>query len=218
MTHAAFSLIIFDLDGVLVASDACHARAYDELWAQLGIAGPPYREIAGRRTRDVVAEQCARAGVRADLEASVRFKQERARACLASEPIVFDDTPAALARFAKAARLAVGTGASQETAELLLSRVGMRGDFELVVSAEDVPRGKPAPDVYERVLARAGVAAARALVVEDSAAGVAAALAAGAHVALVRTHASVTLPEGDPRVLGAFEDLGALADALGLAQ
>ncbi len=217
-TTPQFTLVIFDLDGVLVASDECHARAYGELWAKLGIAGPPYREIAGRRTRDVVAEVSVRAGVRGDVEAWTRFKQERARHHLMTAPVVFPDAPAALARFAKAARLAVGTGASRETAELLLARLGARDAFEIVLAAEDVPRGKPAPDVYERVLARARVAPERALVVEDGAAGVAAALAAGAHVALVRHEDARALPEGQPRALGWFADLAALADALGLPQ
>jgi HAD superfamily hydrolase (TIGR01509 family) len=221
-----FALVIFDLDGVLVASDACHARAYAETWERLGVRGaPPYPQLAGRRTRDVVAEQLARAGVGGDLEASVRFKQERARHHLATAPVVFADTPAAIARFAKAARLAVGTGASRETAELLLARTGARAAFETVVAAEDVTRGKPAPDVYATVLARCAVAPERALVVEDSAAGVAAALAAGAHVAVVRAkdESGGAEPIGShpigsrPRLIGAYADLAALADALGLA-
>ncbi|MFI5321309.1 MAG: HAD family hydrolase [Myxococcota bacterium] len=216
-----FALVIFDLDGVLVASDACHALAYDETWQRLGVRGaPPYRELAGRRTRDVVAEQLARSGVGGDVEASVRFKQERARHHLATaESVVFADTRAALARFAGAARLAVGTGASRETAELLLARTGARAAFETVVAAEDVARGKPAPDVYAAVIARCAVAPEAALVVEDSASGVAAALAAGAHVALVRGKESpaAQLPR-ERRALGAFADLAALADALGLAQ
>lgn len=214
-----FALVIFDLDGVLVGSDTCHARAYEETWQRLGVLGaPPYPQLAGRRTRDVVAEQLARTGLGGDLDASVRFKQERARHHLVTAPVVFDDTPAALVRFASAARLAVGTGASRETAELLLARTGARAAFETVVAAEDVTRGKPAPDVYAAVLARCAVAPERALVVEDSASGVTAALAAGAHVALVRgkPDAAAGLPR-DPRVLGAYADLLALADALGLA-
>ncbi len=215
-----FALVIFDLDGVLVGSDACHARAYEETWQRLGVLGAPaYPQLAGRRTRDVIAEQLARSGTGGDVEASVRFKQERARHHLATAPVVFDDTPAAVARFARAARLAVGTGASRETAELLLGRTGERARFETVVAAEDVARGKPSPDVYAAVLARCAVAAERALVIEDSASGVAAALAAGTHVALVRAkaNAAATLPR-DPRVIGAFADLSALADALGLAR
>jgi HAD superfamily hydrolase (TIGR01509 family) len=213
-----FALVIFDLDGVLVGSDACHALAYEETWAKLGVrCAPPYPQLAGRRTRDVVAEQLARSGVGGDLEAGVRFKQERARHHLATAPVVFDDAPEAVARFARAARLAVGTGASRETAELLLARVGARDAFETVVAAEDVTRGKPAPDVYAAVLARCAVAPEQALVVEDSASGVAAALAAGASVALVRgkADAAAQLPQG-ARCLGAFADLAALADALGL--
>ena len=225
-----FDLVIFDLDGVLVASDACHARAYEETWQRLGVRGAPaYAQLAGRRTRDVIAEQLARSGVGGDLAAAVRFKQERARHHIATASIVFEDTPAALARFAKAARLALGTGASRETAELLLARIGARAAFETLVAAEDVTRGKPAPDVYAAVLARCAVAPERALVVEDSAAGVSAALAAGAHVALVRAKPHARAPQlsqsgsepdwgrPGPRVLGSFADLTALADALGLA-
>ena len=212
-----FALVVFDLDGVLVASDACHARAYEELWAKLGVAGAPaYRELAGRATRDVVGEQVARLRVAADLDAAVRFKQERARDLLAAAPIVFADTSAALARFARAARLAIGTGASRETAELLLARLGARERFEVVVTAEDVALGKPAPDVYARVIARCGAPAERTLVVEDSAAGVQAALAAGAHVALVRNAAAASALPRAARVRGAFADLAALADALEL--
>ncbi len=212
-----FALVVFDLDGVLVASDACHARAYEELWEKLGVAGAPaYPELAGRSTRDVVAEQIARARVAADLDAAVRFKQERARDLLAAAPVVFSDTGASLARFARAARLAIGTGASRETAELLLARVGGRERFEMVVAAEDVALGKPAPDVYALVISRCGALPERTLVVEDSAAGVQAALAAGAHVALVRNAAPASGFPRDARVRGAFADLAALADALGL--
>ncbi len=212
-----FALVVFDLDGVLVASDACHARAYEELWEKLGVAGaPPYPELAGRRTRDVVAEQLARSGIAGDLDAGVGFKQERARQHLTTAPVVFADVAAALVRFARAARLAIGTGASRETAELLLARLGSRERFEVVVAAEDIARGKPAPDVYARVFELCGVAAERALVVEDSVAGVRAALAAGAHVALVRSAPPTRELPQDARMRGAYADLAALADALGL--
>jgi len=210
-----FALIVFDLDGVLVASDACHARAYAELWERLGVWGAPdYSALAGRRTRDVVREQLERTGAAGDLEASVRFKQQRARHHLATADVAFPDAPAALARFAKAARLAIGTGASRETAELLIARLGSRAAFECVVAAEEVARGKPAPDVYAAVLTRCGVAAERALVVEDSAAGVEAALAAGARVALVRAKPDVARSEA-ARIFASCADLIALADLLG---
>ena len=219
MTSPAFPylLVIFDLDGVLVDSDACHSIAYEETWARLAVRGAPtYAELAGRRTRDVIEEQIARQGIRAELDASVRFKQDRARHHLETALILFPDVPQALPRFARVARLAVGTGASRETARIMLQRLGALARFEAMVAAEDVAFGKPAPDVYLRVLELCGVAAAQTLIVEDSNAGATAALRAGADLALVRS--GKLAPEGEPRphIVGAFADLTALADALGL--
>jgi beta-phosphoglucomutase-like phosphatase (HAD superfamily) len=51
-----------------------------------------------------------------------------------------------------------------------------------VFSFQDVPRPKPAPDLYVAAAAACGVETAHCLVVEDSATGVAAGLAAGCHV------------------------------------
>ena len=60
-----FDLVIFDLDGVLVASGPCHARAYGELWARLGVEVPPDDAIAGQRMAEVVARICAPAALAA---------------------------------------------------------------------------------------------------------------------------------------------------------
>ena len=59
---------------------------------------------------------------------------------------------------------------------------GLKALFPVVVSSQDVPRGKPAPDVFLRAAERLGVAPEGCVVIEDAAAGVAAARAAGMRV------------------------------------
>jgi len=197
------------MDGVLVDTGPCHARAFGELWSRLGIQGPSYDQIAGRRTRDVVQEFAAPlAPSPAELRTWTLWKQERARELLGSEPIHFADSDEALRSFARTGlSLALGSGASRETVEIVLRRFGWRELFSPVVSAEDVARGKPAPDVYRLLLERSRVDPSEALVVEDSAAGIEAGLACGARVVSVRTG----LRSAHPCFAGSCADLAELA-------
>lgn len=79
---------------------------------------------------------------------------------------------------------AIVTSASARLASLLLSRAGLRPP-PIVISSDDVRRNKPAPDGYREALRRLGVTPSRALVVEDSAPGIAAGVAAGCDVLAV---------------------------------
>ena len=63
----------------------------------------------------------------------------------------------------------------------LIEHLGLAGIFDAVASARDQVRPKPAPDIVELCLARAGVAAARAVYVGDSETDRIAAEAAGTH-------------------------------------
>jgi HAD superfamily hydrolase (TIGR01509 family) len=203
-------LIVFDLDGVLADTARCHARAWAQLFAEWGRPAPEYAAIAGRRTVDVIVE--AGAVPPGAVAGWVARKQELARRLLATDEVLFPDTRAALRAMARRGlRLAVGTGASRATAETVLSRLAGGVAFEAVVTADDVARGKPDPEVYDRVLALTAVKPERALVVEDSPAGVEAGLAAGARVASVRS----PVRAAHPRFVGGFEDLAALAAWLG---
>jgi beta-phosphoglucomutase len=211
----AFDLIVFDLDGVLVDTTACHRRAYNDLWRLAGCAGPAYEVIAGRRTLDVVADVTAPLSPSAaQVREWVAFKQGRARHYLAEIDIAYPDTRPCLAALTTTRmRRALATGASHETAEIVLARLSAREGWAAVVTADDVSVGKPSPEVYLVVMAITACPPHRTLVVEDSGAGLAAAAASGAHVASVRSG----LPAASPRFFGAFDNLGAMLAALGVA-
>jgi len=205
-------LVIFDLDGVLVDTSDKHARAFEETWSRVGVEGPPYAAVAGQPTTEVVARVCAPLGLSEDAIADlVRFKQSRARELVAAGDVAFPDVAATLDRLAPRVKLAIGTGASRAGTVAVLPQLGGEARFEAVVTADDVTKGKPAPEVYGTVLERCGIPSARALVVEDSASGVAAALEAGTLVVVVRARVDVQAR----RCLGFFPDLRVLADALG---
>ena len=183
-----FAWVVFDLDGVLVDTSPCHSRAYTDLWAEIGLEGPAYADIAGQKTVEVVAQVAADlTPTEAQLRLWTAFKQKRARCYIASEDIAFADTlPALRALRATGMTLALGTGASRLTTEAVLTRLELADFFAVIATAEDAVRGKPAPDVYDFLLRRLNADSDRALVVEDSSSGLTAALAAGAYAASVR--------------------------------
>jgi HAD superfamily hydrolase (TIGR01509 family) len=205
-------LVVFDMDGVLTDSTPSHARAYQDLWTELGITGPAYEDISGWRTAEaVLAHTRQLRPTAAQLAQWTRFKQVRARAYLEEAPTVFPDVTPTLERLRRRGlRFAVGTGASRETANALLGRAGLLRWFTAIVTADDVARGKPAPDTFQAAVSAAGATAGRSLVIEDSTAGLVAGAAAGTRTASVRSGVRID----SPAFLGAFPDLETLGAVL----
>jgi sugar-phosphatase len=83
-----------------------------------------------------------------------------------------------------AQRFAIVTSCPRRLADALIERAGLRRP-PVVVTADDVRRGKPAPDCYLAAAARLGVVPERCLVIEDSPHGAAAGTAAGMNVVTV---------------------------------
>ena len=208
MTRARFTLIVFDMDGVLTDSSAGHARAFAELWSEIGVNNPPaYTDIMGRPTEPVIREFTRPLNPEeADIHRWVTFKQERARQYLGAMEIFPDALPSVSALANEGFRLALGTGASRRTTLQLLSHAGLDRFFPVVVTGDDVGQGKPAPETFSLAIERAGGEPDSSLVIEDSVAGLAAGLAAGAWAASVRTGERAE----HARFVGAFPDLAAL--------
>ena len=198
--------MVFDLDGVLVDTSEVHAQAYAEVWRRAGLVGPSYADIAGRRTEEVVREVLADS-TEQERAIWVEFKQTRARQLLETAPVRFAGALRVLSELAATnVPLGLATGASRLNVELLLARQGLARFFKSVVTADEVTRGKPHPMPFEQVTRELGVAVEQTLVVEDSGAGMRAAVAAGAAVVCVHTGLAIT----HPRFCGSFGTLDAV--------
>jgi HAD superfamily hydrolase (TIGR01509 family) len=93
--------------------------------------------------------------------------------------------PEVLATLKGRVRQALVTGSPRDQLLLVHRSTGLLPLFDCVVTSEDAPRPKPAPDLYLKALERLGLPPGRCLAVEDSARGVAAAGAAGIRCVLV---------------------------------
>lgn len=98
---------------------------------------------------------------------------------------VIPGAPEVVRELAARYRLGVASSSPRELIEYALELARLKECFQAIVSSDEVPVGKPAPDVYLEVCARLGSEPGRAAAVEDSANGIYAAAAAGLAVIAV---------------------------------
>lgn len=175
--------VISDLDGTLVDTAAANEAAYAEAFDRVGLAfdDEGYRAAFGLRFDEMV-RRIAPLATLEDVAAVRSAKAERYPAHF--ELLRPNEALIALLETMRGSGLgvALATTAARVNVHAVLTALGLDGLFDIVVTGEDVQRGKPAPDCYLRAAELLGRAPSDCLAVEDSAVGVAAALAAGCRV------------------------------------
>jgi HAD superfamily hydrolase (TIGR01509 family) len=110
---------------------------------------------------------------------------ERMVARYGEAPPLIPGSVDAVRRIAARWPVAIASSSNPELIELVVRAAGLGDVFEIAVSSQEVPRGKPAPDVYLEAARRLGVEPTRCGAVEDSHNGIRAAKAAGMFVVAV---------------------------------
>ena len=175
-----FELLILDCDGVLVDSERITNRVFAQMLKQLGVSvtlEDMFEHFVGREMSqclDLVAELSGRP-VPDEFESNYRV---RTRAALLSELTAVPGIEAALDVIELP--YCVASNGSQEKMRMTLGITGLLSRFEgKLVSATEVLRGKPAPDVFLHAAKKYGASPSACAVVEDTPTGVTAAVAAG---------------------------------------
>ena len=171
--------LLFDFNGTLSDDEGIQCAIFRELFAQQGrpLSEQEYFDVLAGRSDPEIVERWLGAGhpATADvLDRRVQLFRERAGDGSTVPPHVRESVLRAAGR----SRLAVVSGAVRSEVDMVL-RAADIDVFELIVSAEDVTRGKPDPEGYLLALRRLRLQAADAVAIEDSPPGIAAAKAAG---------------------------------------
>ena len=173
--------VIFDLDGVLVDSetiwDAARRALVDEhggTWADgatramMGMSSLEWSQYL----HDTLGVPLSPSDISADVVARVDASYQQ-------DLPLLPDAREAVQVLAESWPLGLASSSNRAIIERFLDASGLRASFTVSVSSEEVERGKPAPDVYLEAARQLGVDPRRCVAVEDSTAGIRAAVAAG---------------------------------------
>ncbi len=209
-----YRAVIFDLDGVLVDSEPIHFEALNEILSQEGITltEEENQEFLALPANEVWGRLAGRYALRGQVEEYLqRYEKEVMHAFqkpLKSPPFLPDLLHTLQS---KGIALAVASSSRREWIEKILTTLNLREYFAVIVSSDDVQRGKPDPEVYLSAAQRLGIHPQECLAVEDAPNGVLSAKRAGMDVAVVQAFS----PHSGP-IRQADFTVGSLLDILAL--
>jgi len=213
-----FDAVLFDCDGVLVDSESLTCQVLRDMLEERGwrmTLAQCMAQFVGktvREERELIAQRTGQPWSEDWLQDFYRRRNDALRDTVQAVPGAHQAVQAASAHTGGC--IACASGADRFKVEMMLQRVGLLPFFGTrIFSGHELPRSKPAPDVYLAAAAALGVASARCLVIEDTATGVQAGLSAGATV-WGYDPAGLSAPFDGLAVARVFRSMNALATAL----
>jgi HAD superfamily hydrolase (TIGR01509 family) len=206
-------VVIFDLDGVLADSEPWWNEIDAKLLAEHGTTyrGQYHRNVLGVSYRIACEFYKKKFGLSASVEELMQRRGEIATEYFANRIGLFPAVKPVLQELRQMnLRLAVATSSVSASARPFLARHKLTDFFDVVVTGEEVERGKPAPDIYLRAAEKLGVPADGCLVIEDALSGVAAAKAAKMRVVAIPDRRFVDPHDYEKQADYVLNDLGEL--------
>jgi sugar-phosphatase len=193
-----FAAVVFDLDGTLIDSMPAVRRAWAAWAGEQGLAPEAVQGFEGQPAATIIA-----ALLPGEARDAARRRINEIEIADVEGVVALPGAVEAQRRLASA-RTAIATSCTRPLAAVRIAAAGLAAP-DVVVTVDDVARGKPAPDPFVEAARRLGVPASACLVVEDAVAGIEAGRAAGCATLALRTTA---------RTAGAVAALEAAADAV----
>lgn len=202
--------VIFDMDGVLVDSEVYWKKAREDFAEHRGLIWTmdDQRAAMGRNTVEWAHVMKERLHLNMTLE---QIMEDVIGRVLAQYEEKFPALPGALESVPLAAsryKVALASGSPIRVIDYVMEHTGLNRVFEAVVYADNMPNGKPAPDVYIETMKRLGVTPQQSVGIEDSSNGVRALHNAGMWI-IAAPSPGFTLPDEITRlahrVIGSME-------------
>lgn len=216
--------VIFDFNGIIVDDEPIHFELFQRVLKEEGIKlteADYYARYLGCDDRGAFTTAYREHGralspskVAQLIERKAAYYQEDIK----SKMRVFPGVQTVVPHLAQKLPLAIASGALRNEIEIILSSMGLLAHFRAIVSAEDVTRGKPDPEIFLKALAQLNAAlisnppisAAECLVIEDSKEGIRGARRAGMKcLAVTNSHPAELLDEADS-IVDSLEGIGQL--------
>lgn len=202
---------LFDWDGVVLDSSRQHELSWERLAAETGLPLPEgyFKRSFGMKNEAILPEILGWAHDAVTIRKLSLRKEELYREIIRTEGI--DPLPGVrtwLERLRDAGiPCAIGSSTHRENIDMCLTMFDFTGFFTGIVTAEDVSRGKPEPDVFLKAAEKVGATPGRCVVFEDAPVGIEAGLAGGMKVvAVAGTHPEAGL-KGAHRIVRRLDEL-----------
>lgn len=178
--------VIFDLDGVLVSTDELHYQAWKRLADELGIVNftkednEKQRGVSRMESLEIVLSKGDAVYSEKAKEQLAEKKNNYYKELLQelTDSAVLSGVKETL-EFLKGKGILIGVGSVSKNTLVILERTGLAEWINQVSCGLDITKSKPDPEVFLVAAQKLGLPCGECLVVEDSAAGIAAAKAAG---------------------------------------
>jgi HAD superfamily hydrolase (TIGR01509 family) len=176
--------VVFDLDGVLIDSEPVWEQVRRGLVAERGghWAADAQQRLMGMSTPEWARYLSEDLGAGLPPDEVAALVTDRMAARYREHIPLLPGAVEAVRRLAARWPLGLASSAPATLIQTVLETAGLRSSFQVTMSTEQVPHGKPAPDIYLAVAERLGVPPASCAAVEDSSNGLRSAAAAGLHV------------------------------------
>jgi HAD superfamily hydrolase (TIGR01509 family) len=204
--------VVFDMDGVLIDSEQAWSDAREELARESGGSWAPgtQERMMGMSSPEWSRFMHADLGVPLEPTEISRAVVDRLERRYREHLPLLPRAREAVESLAGCWPLAVASSSNRPLIDLVLRLAGLDGVFRVTVSSEEVPRGKPAPDVYLEAARRLGVRPEECVAVEDSTNGIASAAAAEMQVIAVPRPDYPPAPESLARAATVLDSLAEL--------
>jgi beta-phosphoglucomutase-like phosphatase (HAD superfamily) len=180
MPDPPYQALIFDCDGTLANTTPMHYQAWAEAITTFGGTLPQswYYQHAGTSTLELVGLINQAFGYQLDPQTVKRVKHDRFAALLVDvQPV--PETLEVINYHRGKIPLAIASGGSRQNVEATLGTLGLSDVFQVIVTIEDVSKGKPDPEIFLTTAQRLDIPPAACVVYEDTDVGILAAQQAG---------------------------------------
>jgi HAD superfamily hydrolase (TIGR01509 family) len=202
--------VIFDFNGIIVDDEPIHFKLFQKVLGEEGIVLTEeayyarYLGFDDRGAFETGFQEHSRPLSAVKLQELIDRKARYYQDAIRDHVSIFPGVKRLVTDLAADLPLAVASGALRQEIETILLTAGLRSSFKAIVSAEDVTRGKPEPEIFLRALERLNahnnqpLTAADCLVIEDSKEGIRGARRAGMKcLAVTNSHPAELLGEAN---------------------
>lgn len=183
---AKITTVIYDVDGTLINSEPLHVEAWRRALLAEGrsmdsLSSEFLQTMAGKKPSVIAKGMVNELGIRASVEQFLQAKTDIFLSLVQTSLEAMPGAVGSVKRFNAAGyKLAIGTSLDRAFVHSVLFKFGISNVFDVVVTGDEITKGKPDPETYLVVADKLGVAPAECLVLEDAQTGVVAAKASGA--------------------------------------